>query len=396
MNYHSRAANSNTRLIPYPTLQAHLDYLRVKIKTTPTEIYEVFSLIDHKYLTVEMERPWQPGKNCPHYENRFYSPLGALGGFTVDTEENTAEIMIDFTGVYFSDMDNQDSWRLILGLGYRFKADCSRLDIAVDDESQKIIPRSEMRQAWLDENNFGFRNYKRVESGSNPRKMKTTDYYGSRHSGKMVRVYVHKGKYLRLETEFKRKYARAIFALILSANKTFAEDQEIQPAKMNLETVTEKFKQLVQDCPGLKAIDYSLSSVQDSTGGFEIDLTKILAGLAVGAIDFRDKSRLKDKQNACQRDCPRLEFWEKFRQEIGLGIKIYLPQVESSIEKTVSWLKRQVSKTLTVIKEGLGGYKYQIFMKELLLIGEEKMTLKDSKLAQYIESKPELFGFSSV
>ena len=389
----SHAANGNTQLITESSLSVHLDYLRVKISTTLQEFDQVFLLIDHKYLTVEMERQWRPGKFCPSYENSFRSPYGARGGFTINDEENRVEIMIDFTGEYFSHIDNQDTWRLIQGLGYRFNAKCLRIDIAVDDPTFEIIPAKEMRRAWADGNGYGFRNYKTVASGTSPRTMQRTDYYGSRYSRKMVRVYKHKDKCLRLETEFKGKYAQGVFSLLLGgAKKRYYDMSSSQESGMDFKLAVKNFQQIVKDSPAISKLSLDFGRLHGCDKNFSLGLSQMLGGIAVSAIDFRDKSKLKDKTKACERDCPRLPFWQEFKDKVGIGIKVHTPTPENSVGKTIAWMRRQTSKTLAKLKEALGAYKFNLFVRELTEKGREKFELSDEKFIQFVKDNPKICG----
>ena len=428
----SKDGSGNTRLIPQTIFETHLDYLRVRTELSPDRFEMLLHYIaDPNEIGVIMEQPWSPGGNSIYYENTITSVLSIRGGFTYDAEKNKTSVMLDFSGEYFASKNNEDTWRLLRGLYHAYKCTCSRIDLAIDDYSMDAIPIDEMWKSTEQGNNFGFRNFKHVYGGKALDKkqkeardklvhdgiipipqfenhtIEPTWYFGSRNSGKMIRVYVHEDltyddngkpvleKVLRYETEFKRAYSHVVFLILISmedakeellkesvrANMSKDKTEE-KKANKNLDVFIEVKNWLEKFYEGLHLCDETR----------EQKLSKLIGALAVSAIDFRDKSVRKDRSKASLKDTPRLSFWQNFIDKIGISIKIKTPQIKSSVQRTVAWMQRQVSKKMSVFRDGLGAVAFTSFMKELIDGGRNRQTGIDLKLTRYIKNNPQLIS----
>ena len=387
----------NTRLIPTTALSVHLDYLRVKITCIESQVEEVFSFIGHKYISVEMDSPWTAGTGCTYYENKIITPIGVSGGFTVDSETGDVEMMVQFSGEYFSAISMLDSWRLIMGLYHKFSADCSRIDIAIDDPSYSIIPVDKMYQAWVDGNNFGFRKYKDCGSGLTPETYTKTHYFGSRESGKLVRIYDHKQKCMRFEVEFKRQYSRLLFLLMASIERNVQViPGEPEDHSINHMDAYKKCVDILGSSIQFSGYEISFEELHACKGDFDLLLQKIFGGIAVSCIDFRDKSGLKDPARASRRDTKRLDWYQEFMDRIGLEIKVKLPKRECSMRKNVAWMQRSVSKSLLIIKKSLGLSEFAVWMSDLTSSAKEKITSADEKKIEFCKNNKDLLRLSYV
>ena len=308
---------------------------------------------------------------------------GIKGGFNINEDTQQIDLMLEMSGQYFEGISLIDQWRLLTGLYFRFNVSVKRIDLAVDDYSFSQIPVDEMRKAWEDGNNFYFKNYKYIESGSNRNNLEKTHYFGSRESSKLVRVYNHKGKCLRFETEFKKDLANEIYELIANVSRDWT-DQEI-----GLETIEHWVESLNKFNKNIDK-ESLVKSLHGCNGDFELILQKVISSMAVGCIDFRDKSSRKDRNKASYKDTVRLSFYQQFMEKVGCEIKIVVPRKKSNIQKTVAWMQRQVAKSLSVIRDGLGGVKFIEWYNQLMAIGRDKQNNVDLKVIRYLTDHPEI------
>jgi hypothetical protein len=118
-------------------------------------------------------------------------------------------------------------------------------------------------------------------------------------------------------------------------------------------------------------------------------IQKTLGGIAVGAIDFRDKSKLKNRQKASKDKTTRLEFWQDFLDKVGVVhlIKLKSKKPDLSLHQAkFYWLKRCASKTLAILFYVLGKERFVSYLYRLIEHGESKFTQKDRKLIEYLQN----------
>lgn len=393
----------NTRPNSEVTLVTHLDYLRT-IHLLPLEDLELLlSFVGGKYICVKPEVPWTAGSGTVWYDNTISSKEGIRGGYTIDLERNTVDVMLDFSGEYFSGRSVIDQWNILRGLYYKYKAKCSRIDLAVDDSTYSLIPVEKMREAAMRGDNFKFSKVGQRSSGKCGEKLQVTDYYGSRNSGKMVRVYDHDGECQRFETEFKRVYSRKVFELLATIERQFVDCIHARESGIDAGRI-EELEGCDSDC--MDAINNWLNRINDkhinissevvvkcfkeSKKNFEVVLQKLLGSIAVSAIDFRDKSKFRNRGNASYRDTTRLSFYQKFMDLLGGEIRVKAPRKQSTIQKTVDWVKRAFSKTYAIFCEALSYEGRSDYLADLQREGKRKMGLSDYKLAQYLRDNRHL------
>ena len=335
---------SNTRLKPISKFDAHLDFLRVRVNGLTPERFELCLDFISRNWQYQLESPWSPGGGGVWYPNKVIGVHGFVGGFETN-EDGLIEAMLQVSGEYFEQLDLKDQWYLLLGLRNAYKAECTRIDLAIDDPSKVQIPVLEMRKAWEQGQTFGFRKHKYIETGSTPRDLKKTWYFGSRESGKLTRVYDHEGECLRQEVEFKRKYAREVFKEISDINHEFSikVDRYGEP----LDTKEE-----------------------GEPGTITAKLYSVITGLVLGAIDFRDRGVREDTSRVGYRDSQRLSFYQEYIDSVGgITIRVRCPKPAKSLVKSMTWLKRQVAATLAMVHQGIGVFNFHIWLKELIDYG---------------------------
>jgi len=263
----------------------HLDYLRLSStgltnKSFDLLWYSLFSGI----VTKNLKNPWHPDPNMPRgkkYPNRIVSNTGIVLGYRKRAKNrgvNTRyvyDIMIDFTGAYFSDLSLLEQQELIKYLNTNYQLKCHRLDVAIDDCSRSLIPVNSMIVAFLEGNNFGFEVIDDSYLDIVNNQLVGTLALGSRKSQHYIRIYTKHRNFVRYEAEFKGGKAQKLFDKI--ANLDADKIDSSSPLK---------------------------------------SLQKALAEAALNCIDFRDKSKNASPKNATKKRIKPLSFWQLYKDKI--------------------------------------------------------------------------------
>ena len=344
-----KVGDGNTRLYPNASMNSHLDYLRITGVCEDVPKFALLADYISKNHTLEFDKPWSPGSQANFFANRIIGSRGWRGGFEILKEGHKVSYMIDLSGEFFEGKSVIDQWRLAKGLKSHFGARATRDDIAVDDPSYSVIPIEQMVKACEDGHNFGFQKIGYHSSGFCKGQQSETYNFGSRESGKFVRVYDHEGECLRFEAEFKRGYANPIF-------EQFADLE--RPEEMPDEQ-------------------------------WEVELQKFLSSVAIGAIDFRDRGNRKDKIRAGRRDSTRLPFYQEFVDFLGGNhYRIKLEKPVKTILKAVNWVVKQCAPTLSMLKQGLGAKNFNPWLKEVLEKAEDRLSNQQNLWVKEIKLSP--------
>ena len=198
---------------------------------------------------------------------------------------------------------------------------------------------------------FYFSQYRHETDEKDPNNPDTVHYFGAEGSKKLVRVYNHKNKSLRLETQFRGNRAQVAFNAIATLERGDENDEE--------------WSKIVQ---------------------------KTIGGIAIGAIDFRDKSKLKNQSKADKSKTKRLPFWQDFIDNIGVIHLIKIPKTTidmSSHQATFNWFEKYASKTLAKAFHILGESGFINYVYRLIKLGESRFTPQDLKQIKYLKNNLE-------
>jgi len=314
--------------------------------------------INNPYLLKD-DTPWGAGPGATRYPNSVHTAVGIRGGYG-EREANDGstywELMLDYSGEYCQRLTIVDYTQLCMMIKHDYQGRCTRLDIKIDDWQENVIPVDEMVQAFHDGNNALFRKHKTI---SDERWEKgqivadVTHYFGSRNSGKMVRIYRHwhdhiKDYSLRYEAEFKRGRCNEIFDMLADFDwqKNYRIHQEVEDVE---------------------------SSIAQALGAY-----------ALGALDFVNKSE-KDWEVVNYQNCQRLPFWQKFIDAIGGYLRIRPPVQTTSLTDRMEWFKRQCSKTLRIFQQGLGTDLFRCYVYSLFDDADKRWTSDDDLMAQQLK-----------
>ena len=228
--------------------------------------------------------------------------------------------------------------------------------MSIDDYTFKITPLDEMIEAYNDGNYFGFKKHRTEKTDNDdPKNPDIVHYFGAKTSKKLTRVYNHKNESLRLETQFRGKYAQVAFEAIATLERDDESD--------------EKWSKIIQ---------------------------KTIGGIAIGAIDFRDRSKLQNPKQASKSKTKRFPWWQDFIDTIGAVHLIKIPTVKPDLttyQNTLDWLDTMASKTIAIIFHLLGEEKFIRYIYKLVKLGENKFTSQDKKKIEYLRDNVEHLNF---
>ena len=244
---------SFTTQLPKIIFKELLNYIAISINT----LY-----VKNLFISISNgNKPCKTGDKGKYYKNQIQFSKSYIVSYTYQEDTKNYDIHVSIRGTELSKLNIFQQQALVRKLA-SFKLYFTRLDVCIDDKTYKLIPLNHMINAYYKGNYCYFKKYYCY---------KNTHYFGSRASNKVMRIYPKKD-FIRLETEFRDKYANDIFYII-----------------KNLTT---------------------------------IEFQAILAAIAVGVIDFRDKSKLKNPNKAYAGNTKRLPFWHNFiANKLGIESK---------------------------------------------------------------------------
>lgn len=240
--------------------------------------------------------------------NSFNCTLGITFSYSNLDNNQCCNARLTLPGKFLADRRPWHIKRVCRRLRDDWGAICTRIDLAVDDYAKQLDYRK-IINATKNKDCVGFRSGKTIESYGTQSDGKTV-YCGSRRSPKFARFY-NKGEFDRFEIEYKQELASSIFCDYLD---DFSPDS----------------------C-------FKLSSILRSSIAFV---------------------RKRDKNLSRAANC---NWWDSFQARI-IGIKHDFPPAKPrpSLDRTLSWIHRSVSKSLLLMREALG----ELWMEKLIQLWE--------------------------
>ena len=257
-------------------------------------------------------------------ENRLETKLPIQGGYTIDHTSENPELkyMFRFSGKFFEMLDIS-STRKFLQVWFETMTSCSRIDIAIDDPSYQIIPFDNCLESCLEGNFAGFITYDlrpdlRYKYDENKPELhpEHTLYLGSRKSKEFTRIYNHKNKYLRWETEYKDSLANKCYAQLIDADHLT-----------------------------------------------DTEWCGLLGELAIGARNFLDRTAPTGIKEKNIKRCKVLLWWDKFLDYIGEPIRLPRPTPAIALSATWNWITKQVSSFLGAAYTAMGEEKFMKYLE---------------------------------
>jgi DNA relaxase NicK len=245
------------------------------------------------------------------FTGRYQSFSGTLGctfSYSDGGDNQLYHARLTLPGQFLDDRKPWHIKRVMRRMRDDWHGTCTRIDLAVDDYA-KQLDYDTIINATKNKDTVGFQRGKTIESYGGGREGRTV-YCGTRRSPKFARFY-NKGDFDRFEIEYKQHLASAIFCDYLD---DFSPDSSL-----------------------------TLSSILRSSIGF---------------VHKRDKNLSRAT------DC---DWWVSFQSRIvGTFHPLNRPKPRPSLDRTLKWIHRSVSKSLLLMREALG----DIQMEKLLQLWE--------------------------
>jgi hypothetical protein len=305
-------------------LQPSLDWLSLSFFDVDVDKL-VYFLSDRLNTTVYWENPKEIFERNEVW-CYFQCSNGSNFGLLNRGHDRVSSVRLQLTGRSIAQWSTGYLRGICSALFEDFGAKCTRIDICVDDYERKLS-FSEIWSSIENHQYSGFNKANYIESFGGKTAGKTI-YFGTRRSSKFGRIYdrmgVTEGKEncIRYEVEYKRKMAEIIFLDFIKS-----------PPEKTLEC---------------------------------------LGAILRGAFDFIIK---KDKNLD---RATRLKFWDDFVNRIcDYAEKIKVIKKQVSIERSLSWVHRSVSKTLLVLKSALDPEVYKDTLDLWIAEAGKRLTLCD-------------------
>ena len=183
----------------YPIFHIHLDYLRVSISDlTKSSFTKIKNYLFNGLDTRTINKLWHPNPKTPKskkYPYRIVSDTGVVLAYRKKAKNRGVnkryvyDIMIEFYGSYFADLDLIEQLNLVCYLNSNYKLKCHRIDVAIDDYSHKLFPLLQISVALERGNYFGFKAIDEEYLCCSPEGCTGTIGLGSRKHSHYVRIY---------------------------------------------------------------------------------------------------------------------------------------------------------------------------------------------------------------
>ena len=276
------------------------------------------------------------------YPDRLETLLPLTGGYKINPDlDGQITSTIRISGKFWGALDLQSQISLLRLVAKLPAVKVSRVDVALDDFSMKIMPYDSMVSAAKNRQYTGIRKSNNIENHTLENEAReATLNLGSKESPNFYRCY-WKSDRIRLEREIKQKEAHANFLLIL---------------------------------------EYAAFPLRK----FAIFLAKT----AIGSLDFvaRNSTVTSDREKNINR-CDRFPWWQEFINMIGEGLRLKLSEPIRLIENTLNWLDRQVMATLTAIQNGIGKEKLDMWLYGKLHSKQGKQSPHHQQITEYFKAK---------
>lgn len=322
-------------------LNVHVDWLSGTIRyTTPERRDEFLKFVEgftNQNLFRELGKPWVCGMT---FSNSAKSVEGIRSGWNEPEgdSDQLGHLIISIPGDVLSRMEGRDVWRMLGGMCNVWGFAATRIDLALDDYS-KTVSCEQVRSASESGFGIGFRSGNTVKNFGNEG---FTVYMGSPQSDKRMVYY----------------------------NKEVESCGELDCYRWELRLKDDLAKSVVKEYVSIEP------------ESFEALSAKYLAGCVVGAVDFRDRSAAPGEKNLSR--LPRLDWWQALVDSVGVEIKHSRARVTKSLDKTLTWVHRQVAKSLYVARQVLTPKRFYSWLAdELTYAGDNLSSWHEHLIAQY-------------
>jgi hypothetical protein len=259
------------------------------------------------------------------FEASVRSVSGVRGGYNPPTGDSPGEVYLQIKGKTLARMPQLEVVLVIAYLLHEYSARFTRLDLALDDYDKMIEPRL-ILDAIAAGDCAHFRNHSYYESHTRFGTGWTLGF-GTRGSPRYLRYY----------------------------NKQVESKGQVDAYRWELELHDElarEYSQMLADC-----------LCED----FESLASQLISKTVLGAVDFVDRAS-GDRLSRCSR----LDWWQKFLDLVEGGLRLSLSAPTRTLEKTLSWIDRQVQTSLAMIADFLGRSSFDRWVEDQLRNGRKR------------------------
>jgi hypothetical protein len=313
-------------------LRVAIDYLRLSGVIPFAQLTQLIQYLndcldDHLVLDLPTSKPAYLGRL---WSFSCKSPGGVRLFWDVLIDGNI-KILVDIPGTPLRRIDTRDCWRMCLGFHNYYKLKCRRFDVALDDYLRRISA-NELIEIGRKDNYRLVESYKLVSSKNTGKSACDTVYFGSRESEKYLRFYDAEERHGipadRWEVELKRRHADAAFTAFCSLS-------------LGME---------LQEFDGMASL--------------------FLASLVTGSVDFVDAENASPGERYDRLE--RLPFWQSMIDDCGGSLRLSPARSKPTLQRTLLWIKRQVSRSLAVVRKAYGHQVFYKWLDSTLRDGEKR------------------------
>lgn len=338
--------------IPAPdadgSIEVHVDYYRGSFSSRSEDFRRaiICRLMGNDSAQVIKNSKFTDYQGDRGYENKM---VGAHGQSVYWRKaESGYDIRIELPGTFFASYTTLESFVRQLQRWQKMGINSTRIDFALTDKN-KYIKWEQWRDA---ESNGCLANVSKhsfilsTEAGG---KHGVTLGIGSRRSDKYVRVYETSVKHgfaaNRIEVEFKGDLCRHAVKELIRNYSNFRQQER-------------------------RRQDWRMQEVCASSM-----LNKYVARVVCGSLDVISRDSIGS--NGSTAHAPRLEWWTRFVSLMGGSCRLFVEPVKPSIAMTSKWIQRQVSKSLGILRQGLGNDVFNTWLQTVIDKGAAKIKPTD-------------------
>lgn len=330
LNQHSTQSPSSKHL---PCLEISLDWLSFSLEILSS--VDVDRIVHYLTYTLIDEFALTPGRAAPVANGVLYSNTGrSTRGASLkwnlphESKDGKGRLLIQLNGKSLHPLNFLERTDIVHTLLEESDSRITRIDMALDDY-QRTITFEQLHEVQDKDNYSGFSTCGISASKKRGCARGNTYYFGSRNSGNFLRIY----------------------------DKAVETNGEIDAIRLELESKQGRAEQVGKM---IQTIGYN-----------EQQLKQLFLDLITGCVNFIE--RRTDTTNLDR--MKRLDWWQQFLDFVAaVPLKFSLPKPERTLDKTRTWMNRQVCTSLAMIREVYGERQFQQFIRQLLSDGFHRFT----------------------
>jgi hypothetical protein len=314
-----------------------LDWLDFRGLLSPEQITPLFDWVaDHCDDIIDWEKDRPTGRH-QKFSHGFRSVRGGI--YAYEPTEGAYHVWISLPGQAVAGAGSTMAQLFIAKQCVDAGLRCTRLDLYLDDWTGTLSAvRDRIREAYSKGHHTGFRKMPEcIDRPTWDATPKVTLYLGSRESTSFVRIY-DKDDRVRWERQTGRDVSDVILGHLLTVHE-----------------------------------EHRLKTPLPDYDGFVADAVRSHLTNGIGFVERKDKNL--ERGTVCA-------FWTDFLGWLGaLQLKVTRSPVTATLERTLSWLNRQVAKSLSIVKDIMGS-RYPQWLSGLLENGKARYrSVDEAKIA---------------